>query len=118
MAFAGSSASTPCVKAGFLHSVLSRLRGRLQRGKQAVKTFSTACPDSCLISITGRGSWLSPYGRLDEQHAVMPDNPADWPLERLDQHEASVSQLLRDDFLGNPVPTSISRYPRRDRLTA
>ena len=72
--------------------------------------------DSCLISITGRGSWLSPYGRLDEQHAVMPDNPADWPLERLDQHEASVSQFLRDDFLGNPVPTSIRRYPRWDRL--
>ncbi|SRR6266851_4971959 len=43
MACARRSVSAPCVKAGFLPLVLSRLRGGLQRGTQAVKTFSTAC---------------------------------------------------------------------------
>jgi hypothetical protein len=35
--------SAPCDKTGFLPLVLSRLRGKLQRGKQAAKTFSAAC---------------------------------------------------------------------------
>src|SRR6266852_4682531 len=50
MAFAGSSSSTPCVKVGFFPPVLSRLRGRLQRGKQAVKTFSAACWGAAILS--------------------------------------------------------------------
>jgi hypothetical protein len=37
------SLSAPSDKTGFLPLVLSRLRGRLQRGKQAAKTFSAAC---------------------------------------------------------------------------
>jgi hypothetical protein len=43
MRFAPGLASTPCVKAGFLPLVLPRLRGRLQRGKQAMEILSTAC---------------------------------------------------------------------------
>ncbi len=39
MAFAGTSVSTPGVKAGFLPLVLSRLRGRLQRGKAGCEGF-------------------------------------------------------------------------------
>ena len=38
-----NSLSAPCDKVGFLPLVLSRLRGRLQRGSRLLKTFSAAC---------------------------------------------------------------------------